>query len=324
MVCGFLGTLIGIERASALRRWWTYPGPIFTAAGGLLLAGGALGSPAPIAFVLGSACLLAIVTGYLTRWPSMHLFIMACGSAAWLVGNLLWLMHWPIHRMVVWWMAFLLMTIVSERFELNRFLKPSRLQHWLLFVAVATFLFGVIVSWPQQLLGERIAGIGMFALAFWLQRNDIAQRNIRKPGLPRFTAVCLLSGYVWLAIAGLGLLFHAPLPKYGFTYDSVLHAFFNGFVFAMIFGHAPVVIPAVFKVAVPFRRFFYVHVVLMQVSFFVRIVGDIIESPLVHRCGGLFNAASIILFVASTAFTAVMSWRMGVSGSNPSESNPEG
>jgi hypothetical protein len=28
MVCGFLGTVIGLERAVGLRRWWTYVAPL--------------------------------------------------------------------------------------------------------------------------------------------------------------------------------------------------------------------------------------------------------------------------------------------------------
>lgn len=307
MVSGFLGTLIGVERAVAVGRWWAFPGPMLTAAGGLMLIAGVLGKPVPVAFVLGSVCLLSVVVAFAARWPSTFLVVMACGNASWLVGNLLWLQRWPIHRVVPWWMGFLLLTIVAERLELSRFLQPNRWQHRLFLTATATFLGGLVVSTLEQKFGEQIAGIGMFALAFWLLRNDIARRTIRQPGLPRFTAACLLSGYVWLAIAGLGLLFHSPLPKYGPVYDSVLHIFFLGFVFAMIFGHAPIIFPAVLNISIPFRRRFYAHVVLLQLSLVLRIVGDTCMMPYLNGWGGLLNAAAIVLFVFSTVTSAASS-----------------
>src|SRR3972149_6584847 len=46
MVSGFLGTLIALERAVALRARWTYIGPLLTSLGGLFLAlgvGGEIG-----------------------------------------------------------------------------------------------------------------------------------------------------------------------------------------------------------------------------------------------------------------------------------------
>jgi len=41
MVCGFLGTVIGLERAVALSRVWAFAGPLATALGGVLLVAGA-------------------------------------------------------------------------------------------------------------------------------------------------------------------------------------------------------------------------------------------------------------------------------------------
>ena len=46
----------------------------------------------------------------------------------------------------------------------------------------------------------RLSGVGMIALAAWLLRYDIALMTIRRSGLPRFVAACLLSGYAWLGV----------------------------------------------------------------------------------------------------------------------------
>ncbi len=54
MVCGFLGTVIGLERAVGLRGWWTYPAPALTGVGSLLVIVGTPGH-VPVALItLGS------------------------------------------------------------------------------------------------------------------------------------------------------------------------------------------------------------------------------------------------------------------------------
>jgi hypothetical protein len=72
----------------------------------------------------------------------------------------------------------------------------------------------------------------------------------------------------------------------------------------MIFGHAPVILPAVTTIQVPYRSFFYVHLALLHLSLTMRVVGDLagIESLRVH--GGHVNAAAIVLFVLATISSA--------------------
>lgn len=57
MVCGFLGTLIGVERAVALDTFWPYAAPLLTALGVLAFLAGL---PAPPLMTLGSLGLVAI------------------------------------------------------------------------------------------------------------------------------------------------------------------------------------------------------------------------------------------------------------------------
>jgi hypothetical protein len=85
---------------------------------------------------------------------------------------------------------------------------------------------------------------GYAALALWLLAFDIARRTVRKSGLTRYIAVALLAGYFWLGVAGLlGLRFGGETA--GLHYDAFLHSIFVGFVFSMIFAHAPIILPAV-------------------------------------------------------------------------------
>ena len=52
--------------------------------------------------------------------------------------------------------------------------------------------------WPQA--GYPMLGVSLLALVTWLLRYDVAMKTVRATGLPRFSAVCLLAGYAWLAV----------------------------------------------------------------------------------------------------------------------------
>jgi hypothetical protein len=83
-----------------------------------------------------------------------------------------------------------------------------------------------------------------------LARNQIARRTGGGAGLPRFVACALLAGYVWLAVGGV-LWARDGAAVAGPAHDAELHAIFLGFVFSMIFGHAPVIFPGVLGLAMP-------------------------------------------------------------------------
>ena len=86
--------------------------------------------------------------------------------------------------------------------------------------------------------GVRLAGAGLLALAGWLAVYDVARRTVRQSGLTRYMAVCLLTGYVWLAVAG-GLWLGFGTLDDGPAYDAMLHALFLGFVIAMVCSRTP-------------------------------------------------------------------------------------
>ena len=60
--------------------------------------------------------------------------------------------------------------------------------------------------------GDAGAGPGLLGLPLWLMRQDVARRTVKGSGLTRFIAVCLLSGYVWLAVGGMSILPRADSP----------------------------------------------------------------------------------------------------------------
>jgi len=93
----------------------------------------------------------------------------------------------------------------------------------------------------------------------------------------------------WGKIAGLVAVV-AALMALVVNYDAALHAVFVGFVFSMVFGHAPVIFPAVLRVAVPYHPSFYVPLALLHGSLAVRLAGDAAARYDWTRAGGLLNA----------------------------------
>lgn len=300
MICGFLGTLIGIERAVALGRSWAYLGPGLTAFTALALLLGLPEAAPRIAALAGGASLFAVSVLIFRRQPEPFNAVMAGGALCWLVGNGLWLAERPPFESAPWWVAFLVLTIGGERLELSRLVRRGPEALWLFGGLLATLAAGLLAGGLTSPLGARLFGAALVGLALWLARYDIARRTVRSVGLPRFTAVCMISGYAWLALAGTILLTHGPAAS-GAPYDAVLHAILLGFVLAMIFGHAPIIFPAVLGVEIPYRDAFYLHWAVLQASLAARIAGDLTEQWRLREWAGLFNVAAVLLFLLNTA-----------------------
>jgi hypothetical protein len=299
MVCGFLGTVIGLERAVGLPNVWAYAAPLLTGLGAVTLVAGVPGRTGPVLLTLGSAVFVAVTWRVVQLQRALFTVTMSLGAACWLAGNVLWLGDWPFARIVPWWIAFLGLTIVGERLDLSRFQKTEPVARPLFLGSLGILLAGVVLGAFVQRGGERLMGLGLAALALWLARFDIARRTVRQPGLPRFMAVCLLSGYGWLATAGVLIMAADPLQS-GTTYDAALHAFFLGFVFAMIFGHAPVIFPSVLNRPVAYRGRFYAHLTLLHVSLLLRVAGDLAAWAPGRQWGVMLNTAALVVFLLNT------------------------
>lgn len=308
MVCCFLGTVIGLERAVGLQMKWPYGAPILTALGAVALVSGGTG-PVPLALLtLGSAWFVAVTVMVVRLQPQAFTAVMAAGAVAWLIGNGLWLAGRPVFEVVPWWIAFLGLTIIGERLDLGRFQKRPEWAERVLVGVVAVMLAGVAASayWPA--VGQRVLGGALVLAALWLARFDIARTTVRHAGLPRFMALCLLAGYVWLAAAGVMVLAFAPLMA-GWHYDAALHAFFLGFVFSMIFGHAPVIFPAVLVLRPFYTPAFFVHVAVLHVGLVLRVGGDLTGWLPGRQWGGVLGGAALALFLVATVSAVIRSLR---------------
>lgn len=304
MVSAFLGTVISLERAVALDKRVAYLVPFVTAVGGLLLLLGVSWRMGSLLLATGSLGLVILFGLILHRHWAIYTLVMALGAVAWLVGNALQLSGRPLYVVSPWWVAFLVLTISGERLELSRVLRLSPTVVRLFTAATAVFAGGVVLSLFAYDEGVRMAGLGMILLAAWLLRHDLAGRNLRKSGLTQFIAVCLFSGYVWLAIGGVLWVINGGVPA-GPVYDAILHAVFLGFVFAMIFGHAPIIFPSILNRPMAFSAVAYSPLIVLNLSLILRIAGDLAGNVAARRWGGLLNGVALLLFLSLTVLALV-------------------
>ncbi|EMR03381.1 hypothetical protein [Cesiribacter andamanensis] len=296
MVGSFLGSLIILERAVVLKKWWAYAIPVVNVGSLPLLL---LGFPqlAYACLIGGSLGLLLIFWRLLERQSDASMWVMLCGAACWLIGNVL-LLRFDLYPMAVfWWVLFLLLTISGERLELSRFLPVRNWQKGLLFAALGLCVAGVLL--PYHGPGRWVLGVGLIGAALWLLRFDIARKTARKSALPAFSGRALLLGYGWLVVCG-GLLFYDDgLPL---MYDAVLHAFFLGFVFSMIFAHGPIILPAVAGLLIkPYHWLLYVPLALLQGSLVLRLFADGLSDPEARKWSGLLSALAILFYFVTIA-----------------------
>jgi hypothetical protein len=104
------------------------------------------------------------------------------------------------------------------------------------------------------------------------------------------------------------LLGGGALSGSGPHYDAALHALLVGFVFSMVFGHAPIIFPAVMRVRIPWSPLFYLPLALLHLGLLLRVGGVLLGKLPAHAA--LFNAATLAVFVL-TLLTQVGRGRKG-------------
>lgn len=304
MICAFIGAVIGMERAVAVKERFAFVVPAACALAGVLMLAGLSAAAAWLA-VLASGVFIAVSLTVLSRQRAAHTALLLAAAMVWLVGNLLHALGAQPAAIVPWWFSFLVLTIAAERLEMTRLMRRRRGAAMSLYVCLGAMLVGSALFAWSPVHGGLVYGLSLAGLAVWLVCFDIARRTLASHGLSRYMAVCLLMGYGWLAISGLAWMVtslgHAAR-------DIALHALGLGFVFSMMLGHAPVILPAVARVKLLFGRFFYVPLVLLHVSLAIRLLGGSFDRSLLSA-GAAGNAGAIAAFVATVLGSAV-AWRL--------------
>ena len=290
----FFGGVLSRAYTGALDRAWAYLAPLACGIGGIALLAGA-GAAGLWLFVAGAAILLAASLVFAWRQPSLEVCTLAIAAGSLLAGNVLLALGAPLAIVLGWWLAFFALTIGAERLELSRYMPRPRAAHWLFAAIALALIAGAFAS-------LRLTGLALVALAGWLFAFDLARKTIRGTGLVRYIAACLLAGYTWLALGG-------ALFAIDGAYDSAVHAVLVGFVFSMVFGHAPVIVPAVLRRALPYTAWFYVPLALLHSSLALRVAGGLAGDSAARAAGSAGNALAIALFVVLAASQAVRGTR---------------
>ncbi|KZM36293.1 hypothetical protein [Oerskovia enterophila] len=296
LVLGFVGTVIALERAVALRTRWGFAAPGLLGAGALALL-----SPAPLAVgqVLLVAGCGALCLVYVPLWRRQHddaVLVQLVGALLATGGALLWLGGVGVADVLPWLACFVVTTIAGERLELARIAFLGRGAGLILWVCWALAV-GCVATllWPAA--GYALLGAAVLVLCGWLAVHDVARRTVRSTGLARYMAACLLAAYAWLAVAG-AIWLLAGRQVTGPGYDAVIHAVFLGFTISMIMAHAPVILPAVLRVRLPYTPLMYGPAVLLHLGLLVRLgLGDARDLPVAHQVGGVLNVVALLAFV---------------------------
>ena len=296
MIGGFFGTVIALVRAVALGMHWPYAAPLLSGLAAVALIAGAPPLSALLLLCLAALVMSAACASVWLRQPVAHHAVLTIAALLWLAGNLVWAIDGSIVAAVPLWAAFLLMTIAGERLELSRFMPTPPIARVLFAIIVIVLLTGALGAVLIEAAGLRVFAAALFALAAWLLCYDIARHTIKIAGLTRYMAVCLLSGYVWLGIAALfGM---AGALQSGSTLrDAALHALLLGFVFSMVFGHAPIILPAVTRLQFQWHRGFYLPLVVLHFSLAARVVAGLVEWIEMRQYAAIANVIALVLFM---------------------------
>lgn len=303
MVLGFLGTLIALERAVALRSTLGYAAPALLGLGGLALATGLPRLVGQVLLLDGAVALVAVLVALWRRRHDDAVVVEALGATLAALAALLWV-RVDASVVVPLLAGFVVLTIAAERVDLARIHLPASAEPVLVGIAalVAVTAAGAVL-FPDA--GARAFGLALLVLVGWLGPRDVARRTIRGTGLPRFSAAAMLAGYAWLGVAGTAWLV-AGVTTTPAAHDVVVHTIFLGFVMSMVLAHAPVILPAVLRRAVPYRPLLWMPLVTLHTALAVRVVGDVTGSPGLVAAGGYGTVAALLLLPVTAVTTALL------------------
>jgi hypothetical protein len=306
MVGGFLAALISLEKAIPLKKNWLFIVPVLCALTPVMAISGY--HDVGLGFMLtGSVGLLCIQSWYLIRFPrDRSMFLMVLGACSLVTGNSM-LIHSSFYPSAFpWWMGFILFTIVGERLELSKFLPVPTSRKNILVLILAVFIVGLLI--PFHGIGKLLSGAALISVALWLLRYDVIRVGMRSSGLSKYSATALLLANIALLIEGI---FLTVLPEGAFAYDTLVHVFFLGFGFSMIFAHGPIILPSVLGIAAkPYHPVLYVWLALLHASLILRVAGNTLLHMDWRRLGGAISAVIIIAYfltIAILVLTAVRS-----------------
>ena len=300
---GFLGTLISLERGMVMKQKAWFLVPIVSGLSSLFFIAGE-SQIGIILLMAASFGLSAIMHLQSVRHPHFHSYLIYLGAVCWFIGNFMVWNFGLIAAGTTWWIGFLLFTILGERLELSQFLPVPAWSKKLLGALAGLFFIGLV--FPFHGWGNEILGLAGVLLAVWLLYFDMAKVAAKKDNQFRYIGIGLRMGYVWLMLHGLILLF---LEGQVLFYDLLLHTFFLGFTFSMIWAHAPIVFPLIFGIReTPYHPILWWGWGIFQLTLAGRIVSSAFELMEWRKFFGVANGWVIIGMFALMA--GIVVWKI--------------
>jgi hypothetical protein len=99
----------------------------------------------------------------------------------------------------------------------------------------------------------------------------------------------------------------APPGAAALSYDAAVHAITIGFVLSMVFGHAPIILPAVIGLRVSYTPIAYAPLALLHLSVILRLAGDVFERIDLRADSGIASVLALLGYVACLVFAACKS-----------------
>lgn len=293
-----MGTLITLEKVIPLKKWWLFLFPLISAFSVVTFFAGAP-SISFLLLILAGLGLSLVFFLYLKRERSIIYALSMGGSLCWTIGNTILLVKNSYPTALPWWMAFVLLIITAERIELMKFLPVSQRQKYTLVLFLLMFLIGAIASFHG--IGRIFCSTSLIMISVWLLKHDVIGISIKKEKLTRFVAISLLCGYAMLLLTGV-LLF--ALQSQALGYDILVHTFFIGFSFSMIFAHGPIIFPGVLGISgKPYHPIFYGWVLLLHLSLGLRIVAGLQLEMQLRKWSGILSMIAILGYIITLAIT---------------------
>jgi hypothetical protein len=211
-----------------------------------------------IFFYSGGLILFAVYLYFLLRFKKEEFLILGLSAIFYILGFELY----EKNRLLAidFWSLFFIFTILGERYELiKNFKKISKISKYLIFSSI------LLLPFLQKFYP--LKGIILVGLSCIFIITDIALINLRKTEPFRFTAYCILAGYIWLIIYGLSFI----IPN--INYDLRIHSLLLGFVFSMVFAHARMILPSILKTTIKFLKIpNYIAFILFEASLIARFI----------------------------------------------------
>ena len=304
MVGGFLGTLISLEKIIPLKRKFLF---IIPGLSGISVLTFFIGQPFLSFYILSMAAtgLAAISVTYLLKERNQIYLLMLAGSLCWLTGNVMLITAEFYPMALPWWIGFVLFIITSERLELMKFLPVSARHKLTLMFFLCLYIASMITSFHG--FGNLLGGASLIAIAIWLMHHDMIRISLRQAGLQKFVGLALTSGYVAMLMTGIFLI---ALNGHAMAYDVIVHTFFLGFAFSMIFAHGPIILPGVLGVsAKPFHSVLYGWLFLLHASWITRVAADVLLDFKFRQITGIASAFAIIAYFLTMAILTIINQR---------------